>query len=99
MKQKDKAIKESRKVTIDSGIKLPPRKTGTGQPPKKEYYIFKKMRVGDSVYIPTLLEKTKFYSMVIRRFGYGCIETRKEGRGYRIWKVKHRSDSRYRGSK
>ena len=71
-------------VPIESGIPIPPERKGgppSGEPARR--YEFGKMKVGDSVFIksrPTVYRAIRF-------FAGNCV-TRREGTGWRLWRVR-----------
>lgn len=71
-------------LTIDSDVPLPAPKTR--QRTKKAADFAELLNVGDSVYVETL-SQAQFLRQVMKKLNRG-VTTRREGDGYRVWRVR-----------
>jgi len=70
-------------LQIEKGIPIP-----EGNQSEKYVHLFRKMDVGDSFFVSGNAQ-TSVMGCAIHYFkGSGYVKTRKEGNGYRVWRIK-----------
>lgn len=69
---------------IQKGVPIPDGQSGTGK--MAALRSLARAEIGDSVFLPGT-KPSSINNMVVQAAGPGWYRTRKEGDGYRIWKI------------